>query len=74
MQIEMKLMLFFIFVCTVAAEPTLRQSTGLPTHYYHHSNSGLPALSSSPSPTPSPNAHRTGGGLYFLKILFQMEM
>ncbi|XP_031621051.1 rap guanine nucleotide exchange factor 2 isoform X3 [Contarinia nasturtii] len=42
----------------VAADTTLRQSSGLPSLYYHH-NSGLPTLSSSPSPTPSPNALRT---------------
>lgn len=42
----------------VAADSTLRQSTGLPSMYYHHNNPGMPALSSSPSPTPSPNAHR----------------
>lgn len=45
----------------VAADSTIRQTTGVPSLYYHHSNSGLPTLSSSPSPTPSPNAHRTQG-------------
>ncbi|XP_055310554.1 rap guanine nucleotide exchange factor 2 isoform X11 [Sitodiplosis mosellana] len=47
----------------LVATDTLRQSSGLPSLYYHHSNSGLPTLSSSPSSTPSPNAHRTQGSV-----------
>lgn len=42
----------------VASDATLRQSSGLPSLYYHHSSSGLPT---NPSPTPSTNSHRSGG-------------
>lgn len=54
-------MKYFHSLTTVAADTNLRQASGLPSLYYHHSNSGLPTLSTSPSPTPSPNIHRTQG-------------
>lgn len=46
---------------TLASDPTLRQASGLPSLYYHHSSTGLPT---NPSPTPSTNSHRSGGSYF----------
>lgn len=58
---------------TPASDPTLRQASGLPSLYYHHSSSGLPT---NPSPTPSTNSHRSGGSylVTFMLILYTISV